>query len=138
MFIIGFDWRINICLFPTSETRYFSQRVWWQLYFHHLFWDGKMAIFITCWENSNSCEIGHFHISKQTVKVQFSLDVLGKIYFSLSYLKYFFATLLAIILIRYIWLSKFIIHIEFLRLRRIEYISLYLTHREISQQLVNN
>ena len=37
-----------------------------------------MAIFPTRGENSNSCEISHFHVLKQTVKVQFSLDVLGK------------------------------------------------------------
>ena len=28
-------------------------------------------------ENSNSCEISHFPVSKQTMKIQFSLDVLG-------------------------------------------------------------
>ena len=31
-------------------------------------------------ENSYSCEISHFPASKQTVKVQFSPDVLGKIF----------------------------------------------------------
>ena len=36
-----------------------------------------MAIFPTSGENSNSCEISHFPVSKQTVKVEFSLDVLG-------------------------------------------------------------
>ena len=40
-----------------------------------------MAIFTTCGENSNSCEISHFPVSKHTVKVLFSLDVLGKSHF---------------------------------------------------------
>ena len=45
------------------------------------FTNGKMAIFLTSEENSNNCEISHFPVSKQTVKVQFSLDVLGKTIF---------------------------------------------------------
>ena len=37
-----------------------------------LFWDGKIAIFTICRENSNSCEISNFPVSKQAVKVQLS------------------------------------------------------------------
>ena len=40
----------------------------------------KMAIFTIRVENSNICQISHFTVSKQTVKVQFSLDVLGNSY----------------------------------------------------------
>ena len=40
-----------------------------------------MPILPTSGENSNSCEISIFPVSKQTVKVQFSLDVLGIILF---------------------------------------------------------
>ena len=37
-----------------------------------------MAIFTIRGENSNCCQIKHFPVSKQTMKVQFSLDTLGK------------------------------------------------------------
>ena len=37
--------------------------------------------------HSNRCEISHFPVSEQTVKVQFSLNVLGKVFF-LSTLKW--------------------------------------------------
>ena len=40
----------------------------------------KSAIFPTREERSNSFEIIHFPVSKQTVEVQFSLDVLGNSY----------------------------------------------------------
>ena len=46
-----------------------------------------MAIFTTSRENSSSSEISHFPVSKQTVKVQFSLDVLGEIFFSTRLVK---------------------------------------------------
>ena len=55
------------------------------MYFDRLFWNGKIAdcatvaIFLSSGENS------HFPNSKQTVKVQFSLDMLEK-WFFLSYL----------------------------------------------------
>ena len=44
-----------------------------------LFLDGKMAIFTTCGGNRNCCESSNFPVSKQTMKVKFSLDVLGKL-----------------------------------------------------------
>ena len=61
-----------------------SEHVQWQLYICQMFWNGKMAIFPTGGENSNSCEISHFPVSKQTVKVQFSLDVLGNSIFRIK------------------------------------------------------
>ena len=38
-----------------------------------------MAVFSTCGESNNSGEISYFPVSKQMVKMQFSLDMLGKI-----------------------------------------------------------
>ena len=40
-------------------------------------------------ENSNICEISNFSVPKQTVKVQFSLDVLGKLLFLVDFLNSF-------------------------------------------------
>ena len=50
----------------------------WQLHFHRMFWEGIMGISPTRRKNSNNCKISHFPVSKQGVKVQFSLDMLGK------------------------------------------------------------
>ena len=35
-------------------------------------------------QNSNTCKISHFPVSKQTIKVQFSLDVLGNSIFCIK------------------------------------------------------
>ena len=60
------------------------------IYYYHLFWDGKMAILTSCGENSNNCEISHFPLSKQTAKVQFSLNVSGNSMFRIKCGKAYF------------------------------------------------
>ena len=82
-----------------------------------------MAIFPTSGESSNSCEISHFPVSKQTVNVQFSTDVLGKINFFFLVAQY---TILVvsyerknIIFYEKIWnLRKFILLIMFFVIAR--------------------
>ena len=39
---------------------------------------GKLLFSPPLGENRNSCEISHFPVSKQTMKVQFPLNVLGR------------------------------------------------------------
>ena len=61
----------------------------WALYYHRLFEDGKMAMLTTYGETSNCCEISHLPVLKQTVEGQFSLDVLGKYFFTFGEIQQF-------------------------------------------------
>ena len=49
------------------------------MYFHRLFQDGKMSYFTIVAIFPASGENSHYPVSKQMVKVQLSLDMLGKI-----------------------------------------------------------
>ena len=72
----------QLLLFSTLLVKiaiFLSQKRRWQFYFYCLFWDGKMANFTTVAIFPTRGENSHFPVSKQTVKVQLSLDMLGKI-----------------------------------------------------------
>ena len=57
--------------------------------FHNILVVIVLLLYVLRRENSNSCEISHFPISKQTVYVQFSLDVLGKCFSRVTHGLYF-------------------------------------------------
>ena len=73
--LVPHEW--NKLFFNTSSNN--------KLYVHRQFWNEKIAIFPIRGESSNSCEIRHFPVSTQTVKVQFSLDALRKCFTRVIY-----------------------------------------------------
>ena len=65
----------------TSNCQSLVPHAWNTLFFPTCLMTIVLSSFVLRRENNNNYEISHFPVSKQTVKVQFSLDVLGKIFF---------------------------------------------------------